>query len=237
MSFAAVIESDSHRVPGVRAWHWLLGGVALLRRSPGRVLLLTLAPLLVEAPLQMLPSAGVLLSKITVGVVSVWTLVMLDTLARTGRLAARDGLQRVWRAPGPVCVLVLLGLAVFAIQLGVAAMLSGLDQAVAVAMGDLKALRVTRAQIAAVLASGVLVSLPLAFVAPQLLLGGQHVRDALRTGLGTAWHARRALAWLALGSTALVAALPFAPWMLLLMPILMCACYAAWRDLLDTRPA
>jgi len=104
-----------------QALQWWILGLRLWRRAPLRLTLLCLAPLVVEAVLQVIPIVGIVLSKVVVPLFSFGVLVVLDRVWRS-RLFSLRGLlwsfrkDHFWIALEVALVL----LAVFAFQVFVA---------------------------------------------------------------------------------------------------------------------
>ncbi|MEO6967800.1 MAG: hypothetical protein ABI132_04995 [Rhodanobacteraceae bacterium] len=72
----------AHSVPWRNAFSWCTNGVRLWRRASFMLILFTLVTLAVEAVLQRVPMAGVVLSKIIVPVVDAGVLLGLNDLAK-----------------------------------------------------------------------------------------------------------------------------------------------------------
>jgi len=79
---------DSRALPASRALHWFAVGARLWRRAPVMLLLLAIAPLFVEGIVQLIPIAGMALSKFVTPLFSFGLTIGLDALARGGRLRA-----------------------------------------------------------------------------------------------------------------------------------------------------
>jgi hypothetical protein len=78
--------SDVENLPSRRAWQWCVEGLRIWRRHPLKLFLLCLVPMLAEALLQLIPLAGVTLSKILALWVSLGILSGLAESERTGAL-------------------------------------------------------------------------------------------------------------------------------------------------------
>lgn len=220
-----------------RMRNWLRDGVQLWRAHPFGALGLALAPIVFEGVCQLVPGAGIVLSKLLTPFASAWTLVMLDARVRRGAYAPGASLRHVLGRARSLLALALVALALFCMQCAVAALLGGPAQAAALASGDVAALTLDRAELALVLASAVLPATALMFALPRVLLGGMNARAAL---VDNARLVRRhAPAVIAFGAlmTVLVGSIVYAPWMLLiLLPLGLCTGYAAYRDV-DRRNA
>jgi len=106
---------------------WIAQSFKLWRLSPFKYTLLSLAPLVAEGLLQLVPEAGVLLSKVLAPMVAAGILLGVDQLARTGKLSWRCVLAGFLhkRLGGLVLVATLTSLAVFATQISVASWVYG----------------------------------------------------------------------------------------------------------------
>lgn len=214
--------------------HWLVAGLRLLRRAPLAVFALSVSPIVVEALLQTVPTAGVVVSKLLTPFAMAWALAMLDAKARHGVFDTRSTSRR-WAARLPALSRVaLLAAAVFVFQLALTALIAGPAQAGALAMGQLDVLELSRVQLAAIFVSGMLVSTPLMFVMPRVLLDGIGITAAIRESIAAVWRHRRPVAVLTVSSAALVASVLWWPWVLLVvLPLVFCVGYAAYRDVFD----
>jgi hypothetical protein len=113
-------------LPAVRALHWCLGGLRLWRRAPLRLLLLSLAPLVLELLLQVIPGVGILLSKLLVPIVGAGLFMAMDELARGGTVRTSALLEGLRHGRfGPLALTSVLLLAIFATQVLVAATVYG----------------------------------------------------------------------------------------------------------------
>jgi hypothetical protein len=216
---------------------WLRDGARLWRAHPFGVLGLALAPIVFEGLCQLVPDAGIVVSKLLTPLVSAWALVALDARVRHSGYAPLASWRQVLRRGRPLLGLVLVALGVFAFQCAVAALLGGPAQAVALASGDMAALTLDRVQVALVLASGALPGMALMFAFPRVLFDGMDVRAALVDNARLVRRHARAVIQIGLLSAALVGGVVFAPWLLLiLLPMALCTGYAAYRDV-DRRDA
>jgi len=105
-------------VPISRGLRWCMDGLRLWRLAPFKLFVLCLVPLLVEGALQLIPWAGVTLSKVVVPLLLFGILLGLDGRARGQRMrwaCILDGFRR--RPFVPVLAFAAFyGLSVFAIQ-------------------------------------------------------------------------------------------------------------------------
>ncbi|MFT4247380.1 MAG: hypothetical protein QM581_04980 [Pseudomonas sp.] len=228
-------RADDRSWPAMRAVRWCADVLRMFRRAPLRFYLLPLLPLAVEAAIQAIPFAGVVLSKLLVPLCSAWVLWIGDRKLRTGRFSPRAGLVALARRPRALIVVALLSAGVFVFQCLVAMSLAGPEQALAFARGDLGGLHMGRGMVAIVLASGVPPSLLLLFSVPRMLLDAQPLRPAWQENLRLLRRGWRPVLVYAVLCAALVAGFVFLPWLLLLVPLLGWFGYAAYRDVFTGR--
>lgn len=218
-------------LPTWRVVRWLEAGVATLRRAPLKIVVLSLLPVAGEAVCQMIPLAGIVLSKVLTPWLSAWALLALDAKVRSGRFTLRMCAGMLMNQRRSMGALSVLGLGVFAFQVAVAIALAGPTQAWALMTGDVARLQMDRLQVAAMLASGIVPAMALAFVLPRLVLAHRGIVDALGDNLRgwrRAW--RPLLAYSAL-TAALVAGLVWWPVvLLLLLPMGLVATFTMHRD-------
>ncbi|GAB2504118.1 DUF2189 domain-containing protein [Lysobacter humi (ex Lee et al. 2017)] len=221
-------------LPAARALQWLRAGVRILRIAPLRIVLLALAPILLEALCQMLPSAGVVLSKLLTPVAAAAMLVLLDRRVRHGGFAPAVALRHwIERLPA-VATVALFSTGVFAVQLAVAAVLAGVPNAVALASGAVADLHMTRLQMALVLASGCLPAVALTFVMPRVLFDGLGAVAAMIDNARAVARAWKPVGVIMLLSAVLVGGLVVWPALLLVvLPMGLTVGYAMYRDVFD----
>lgn len=136
-----VIGNHGSSIPAARAWRWYIDGLRRWQRHFLRLALLSLAPLLLEGGLQMIPGAGVMLSKVLVPMFGFGVLLGLADAERSGTLPwsslwsawARDDR---WRALGLAAS---SGLIVFGVQQLVVAAIYGWPAVDAVLLGHMQA--------------------------------------------------------------------------------------------------
>lgn len=227
----ATIPFDTGRTrPATRILStWLIDAWLLFRAAPWRLLLLSLFPIFVEGLIQLVPLAGIALSKMLTPLASAWVLVLLDNKARSDRFAVAAA-GRLWSSRlASLLPVSLVCAGVFVFQLGVAAAFAGSGQAFALASGDIGNLG--RTAIGLILASGMLLAALLLFLMPRVLLDGvgfaQGLRDSLR-GVARYWRPVALLA--ALNVVSIVAAVWFPPLLLILLPFGMLSGYTSYRD-------
>jgi hypothetical protein len=236
---AAVLECPIPTVPVRRAAYWCLEGLRLWRRYPLRLFLLSLAPMVLEVLLQLIPLAGVALSKVFPLLLSFGVFQGLVDAVSTGKLRWSSPFRiwrysYRWRALG---LALLCGPLVFGLQqLGVAAIYGWPAVDVAL-LGHLSAHPelANRTFACLLILPGVPVAIGLG-LAPMLVMfrnatPWQAVRRSITTVLRSP-GAFSAYAGIQLLLTVCMLLVPFG--LLLLLPLLpwMTACwYAIWMDL------
>jgi hypothetical protein len=214
-----------------RFGRWSGDAWRLFRRSPLRFLLLALLPLAVEAVIQAAPRVGIVLSKCVVPMFGMWVLLMIDAKARTERFAPLAALHALAARPAHVAMYVAFALVIFAFQVGAAALIGGVDQAVALATGNLAELHFTRREFALILAGGALPAALTMFAAPHIALSNYSVVAALRHGFALVARNPKPVAVYALCTMELLALMLVQPLlMLLVLPWFCLIGYTAYRD-------
>lgn len=225
-------STTDDRVPTRRLWHWCVLAARMLRRAPLRLGGLVLLPMLVEAVLQVgIPLAGMVASKLLVPLVSMWALVAVDQFCRSGRFAPAQAARRLGDNIGNVLLLAVLTAGVFVFQLGVTGLLTGTTGVLALLSGDAEAMAALHhAQLAIILASGVLPGLLLFFTAPRVLLDARGIGAALVDNLQEILRSWRPVLLLTALMAMMVGAIVY--WPLMLLPVLLLGYvpYWAYRD-------
>jgi hypothetical protein len=225
--------------PARRFLHWCGLAWGMFRRAPLRLMGLCLLPMLVEIMLQVLiPMAGVVISKLLVPIASVWCLLATDQRARSGRFAMGQAAVRALRLRGVLVQVALVSACVFGIQMSLAWGLAGPAAAWGMVVLDQDALiQVSQAQVACVLASGLLPAMLLFFTVPRMVLDRLPLVQALRENwalLGRGW---RPLLVYMLVAMALVGGFVYQSWLLLLAMPWGYVSYWAYRDAFDSTDA
>ncbi|MFC0676282.1 hypothetical protein ACFFGH_00270 [Lysobacter korlensis] len=230
MSLAAM-PVPLHSTGSARLLSWLAGGWSLFRRSPVRLFLLSLLPILVEAACQVVPVVGIGVSKLVTPLASAWLWVLVDNKARTGVFRPNGGAWFGRARPPSLLAVAALTASVAIFQLAVAAMIAGPAQAFALATGAMGALTLSRPELALVFASGTVPGLFLTFVAPRVVLDGRTARQALVESVERSIAYWQPVLIMSTITTVLVALVLWAPWVLLVMlPSALCVGYAMYRD-------
>lgn len=194
-------------------------------------MLLSLLPLLVEGCMQLIPVAGVILSKLLVPLIGAWVLALIDRLARTGTFSVGAATALLSSRSLPLLMLSVVFLAVFFLQVLFAALLGGVDQGLALATGEVLSLRFSRVQMACILVSGLLPGTLLGFASPRVLFDRRGVAQGISDSVGAVLCYWRPVLAYSLVVAALVAGLLWMPWLLLVLcPLSTCIGYVAYRD-------
>jgi len=222
-----------------RAGGWYRDALRLWRRAPLKLVFLSLACLVAEALLQLLPAVGTVLSKAVVPMLAVGLWIGLDRLAR-GEPLRFSCLVAGWRHPRWPSLWALaaaIGLVVFAVQVASAMLVYGPVVWDAVVLGHLMhypALQTRRLEFVLLL-PGLVPATLLTLAPPSFLFRGDGVLAALAGSLRRVTAHAAAFTLALLPQLALFAVALSTPWamplLLLLMPLGTLLAYAAWRDL------
>lgn len=214
-----------------RFGRWSGDAWRLFRRAPLRFVLMMLVPLVVEAAIQAMPRVGVVLSKCLVPIAGMWVLCMIDAKARGERFAPGAAWRLLLARPLHVAAYVAITLVVFSFQLGTAAIIGGVDQAIALATGNVAELHYSRREFALILASGALPAALTMFAMPRLALSNDSVGDALRHGLSLVMRNAKPVAAYALCTMELMALMVAQPLVaIVVLPWFGLIGYTAYRD-------
>jgi len=236
---AAVLECSTDTAPVRRVTYWCLEGLRLWRRYPLRLFLLSLAPMVLEALLQLIPFAGVVLSKVFPLLLSIGVFQGLVDVVSTGKLRWSSPFRTWqhsyrWRALG---LALLYGPLVFGVQqLGVAA-IYGWPAVDAVLLGHISAHPelANRAFTCLLILPGVPVAIGLGLAPMFVMFRNAAPWRAMQRSLATLLRTPAAFslyAGIQLLLTACILLVPFG--ILLLLPLLpwTTACwYVIWTDL------
>lgn len=239
MSVVASAPEVAHRSPVSRALCWYRDAFRLWRRAPLMLIALCLVSLLVEGALQVIPWAGVAISKMVVPMLLAGIWIGLDRLQRDGgplRLACLWDGWRQSRWPALWALAAFAGLAVFGVQLGCAVLVFGpaaIDAVLFAHLAQHPQLQ-TRSAEYVLLLPGLLPATLLSLVLPLFLFHGCRplaavagsVRRVLRHPLAffLAMLPQLLLFALALSSAWLL------PLLLVLQPLGTVVSFAAWSD-------
>ncbi|HEX5305901.1 MAG TPA: hypothetical protein VFW82_07445 [Dyella sp.] len=245
MSIAADEFSASPPSPAARALRWYREAFRLWRRAPLMMVGLCVASLVVEALIQLIPLAGVTVSKGVVPMLAAGVWVGLQ------RLQQGEGLrfsclwagwrQPRWRSLWALCASV--GLIVFGFQLACAAAWFGQGAIDAVLLGHMATHRElqTRAFEWVLLLPGMLPSILLAFAMPLFLFRGAGCAQALAGSVRLVSAMPLTFVLAMLPQAALFAVALSNPWalplLLVVLPIGSLVSFTAWRDVSAMRMA
>lgn len=235
---AAVLECSVEANPLRRVTYWCLEGGRLWRRYPLRLFLLSLAPMVLEALLQLIPLAGVALSKVFPLLLSFGVFQGLVDAASSGTLRWSSPLRvwqhsYRWRALG---LAVLCGPLVFGVQQLSAATVYGWSAVDAVLLGHISAHPefANRIFTCLLILPGVPVAILLGLAPMFVMFRGATPWQAIRRSVGGVLRSRAAFAAYAGVQLLLTICLLVVPFgFLLLLPLLpwMNACwYVIWTD-------
>jgi len=214
-----------------RFGRWSGDAWRLLRRAPLRFVLLALLPLVIEAAIQAMPRIGIVLSKCLVPIAGMWVLCMIDAKARGDRFAPGAALRMLVARPLRVVAYVAIALVMFAFQLGAAAIIGGVDQALALATGNVAELHYSRRELALILAAGTLPAALTMFAVPRIALSNDSVGDSLRHGLSLVVRNAKPVAVYTLCTIELTALIVVQPLVaLVVLPWFGLIGYTAYRD-------
>lgn len=219
-----------------QALRWWILGLRLWRKAPLRLALICLAPLAVEAVLQLIPAVGVVLSKVVVPLVSCGIVVVIDRVWRSGIFSLRGLLwpfrrENFWTA----LQLALISTVVFAFQMLVAFAVYGYPAIDAVVFGRIAEHReiMNHTFVLVLILPGELPATLLMFLAPLVILDGiRPLRAAAKSARLFAFAPVPFLVTCAVGALLLGVALTWAytlP-MLVVIPWMGLMAYAAYRD-------
>lgn len=244
MSIPRDVSSATDPTPLDRGLRWCLGALQLWGRAPIKLFTLSLVLLAVEGALQLIPWAGVTLSKIVVPILLFGILLGLDECARGRRMRWSSILEGFRRRPFPsvLAMATMYGLGVFAVQQGVAWLAYGWPAVDAVLFGHLTAYPAlaTSTFEYTLLLPGVLVSV-LFILAPCLfLLDGLSPGRAIFVSIRIVAHMATPFAVLLCISLGFFMLMLVTPWMfalaLIYVPWSTACIYIVWQDLRPVRP-
>lgn len=236
---AAVLECSTDTAPVSRVAYWCLEGLRLWRRYPLRLFLLSLAPMVLEALLQLVPFAGVALSKVFPLLLSIGVLQGLVDAGSTGQLRWSSPFRSWqhsyrWRALG---LALLCGPLVFGVQQLVVAAIYGWPAVDAALLGHISAHPefANRTFACLLILPGVPVAIALGLAPMFVMFRNATPWQAVRRSITAVLRSPAAFSMYAgiqLLITVCMLLVPFG--LLLLLPLLpwMTACwYVIWTDL------
>jgi hypothetical protein len=219
---------EPRAVPADRAFAWFREAMQLWRVSPAMFALLAGIAIAVELLLSLVPVAGVLTAQLLLPLVDCSLLYASLAADRGDRPRARHALAILGASPRAQLAIVVAGVTTFAAQAMTASALSGIDLLRPGTMDS----RTTLADLTAIVAAGVAVSLPFSFVAPIALFDDPGFRASFRASI--AGFARNPLALLIYAALSiglfLFGIVTSGLGLLLALPWLGASSYAAWKD-------
>lgn len=222
-----------------RAVGWYRDAFRLWRRAPFRLIGLSLALLVAEAIVQLVPMIGTVLSKALVPMLGAGLWIGLDQLDR-GQPLRFACLWAGWRHPRWLALWGLaatVGLSVFGLQVACAAAVYGPVVWDGVVLGHMRShpQLLARALEYVLMLPGLVPATLLTLAAPLFLFNGNRAPAALVASLRLVTRHGLAFALALLPQLALFAAALSRPWLmpllLLLLPLGTLLGFAAWRDL------
>lgn len=245
MSTAMPSLSIVPQSPLLRAIGWYRDAFRLWRRAPFRLVGLSLACLVAEALLQLVPLAGTVLSKVLVPMLGAGIWLGLDRLQRGEplRFACLTAGWRDPRWPALWGLAAAVGLIVFGIQVAGAAVVFGPVVWDSIVLGHLArhpALQSRSLELVLML-PGLVPATLLTLAPPLFLFRGDRALAALAGSLRMVTRQAAAFTIALVPQLALFAAALSSPWLmpllLLLLPLGTLVGFAAWRDLDGSRQA
>lgn len=245
MSTAVPSVSIVSPSPLVRAAGWYRDAFRLWRRAPFRLIALSVACLIAEALLQLVPLVGTVLSKAVVPMLGAGIWLGLDRLQR-GEPLRFACLWSGWREPRWPALWGLaatVGLVVFGVQVAVAAVAFGPAVWDGIVLGHLArhpALQSRSLELVLML-PGLIPATLLTLAPPLFLFRGDRALAALAGSLRVVTRQAAAFTVALVPQLVLFAAALSSPWLLplllLLLPLGTLLGFAAWRDLDGSRQA
>ena len=216
-------------LPASRALAWYGEAMRLWKRGPVAMSVIAALTILAQIGIELWPEAGALVSKIVVPLIACGMLYAADA-AQAGGTPRLAHAFLAFRAPaGAIAAVIVSSALTFAAEWWVADRLAGVDL---LRPGD-NAPDLDATTVLAVYAVGILVSLPLSLVPLYALFGG--------LGFGASFaasavaFARHAWAFLVYGAVAFaliaLGLMTMGIGLVIALPLIACATYAAWRDL------
>jgi hypothetical protein len=224
-------------VPLHAAFGWSIDALRLWRQAPFMLFLLTLAWVIVEGLVQLIPVAGVALSKMIMPILDVGILIGLDQLARGDGLRFSTLVQGFRRDRLPMLpMIVACGLVVFLTQLIPASLIFGPDAADMILFNHMHPKLLNSTFVLTLILPGMVPVILLGLVAPLMVFHGVPPLLALKLGVSrvlSAWPA--CLLFMVITTLAFAIALA-SPWLnLLLLAVLpwsMASIYVFYRDVI-----
>lgn len=210
-------------------WQWLKEGFALLRKSPVKIILFAMLPMLLSGFIQLLPAPYSIITSKWFGAAAVallWPL--LHHIHLTGQFSFKSAFSSGnWLS---VALFGLTGIAMAAMQFGVAMLVIGPD-AVELLL-HMKQTEVARWQLGLVFASAMPLMLLLSFAPARILLENQRVMKAISESIHFFTKAWKPLLIIGIGYALILFAAPYIILSVIIFgPLMSCALYAGYTHL------
>lgn len=218
-------------LPPSRALAWYAEAMRLWKAGPVTLSLLGVVTMLTQIALELWPEVGTLVSKIVVPLVACGMLYGAHAAATGGKPRLADALA-AFRAPASAIAAILVSSTLtFAAEWFAADALAGVNL---LRPGDTPP-DLDGGTVLAIYAAGILVSLPMSLVPLAALFGGAGFVASF--AISGAAFVRNAGAFLAYGALAFallaIGLMTLGIGLVIALPLIACATYAAWRDLRD----
>ena len=225
----------SRAVPATHAFAWYSEAMRLWRVSPGMFAALAAVTIGVELLLRLIPVAGVILSQLVVPLVECGLLYASLAADRGDKPRLRHLLAILGAPPRAQAAVVIASLVAFAGQALTASAVAGIDLLAPDAFDE----PVSGLTIAAIVAAGLLISLPFTFVQPIALFDDAGFGASFRGSFAAfARNAAPLLLYAALSlGLFLFGIVTSGLGLLLALPWLAASSYAAWKDIFAVETA
>jgi len=221
-------------VPAARVAAWYGEALRLFRVAPGRFMLLALAAIATELLLGLLPVAGAALASMVAPIVACGLVYACLAADRREPVRLKFAVLAFGARTGSVAAVILASLVAFGAQLTVAALFGGVNL-----LDPAESQQMPPDVTLAVIVVGIAASLPLTFVPFAALFDGEGVAGAFRASLGAALRNPAPLAVFGLAAVllTLVGAATYGAALLVSLPLIAAASYAAWKDVFEVGTA
>jgi hypothetical protein len=215
-------------VPAARAFAWYAEAMRLWRASPAMFAVLAAVAIAAELLLRLVPVAGPVITQVLLPLVECSLLYASLAADRGDKPRLRHLLAVLGASRRAQVAVVAASVVAFVGQVLAASTLTDIDLLARNGVGD----NVSLAQVMLVIAAGILVSLPVSFVAPIALFDDPGLRNAFRESLAA--FSRNTVPLLVYGALALglfvFGIVTSGLGLLLALPWLAASSYAAWKD-------
>jgi uncharacterized membrane protein len=206
---------------------WYSEALRLVKRAPGRFVLLAAAMLVTELVLSIIPLVGPPLANMVVPLVACGLLYASLAADRGEPIRLRFAVLAFAANARAVAAVILASIVAFAAEAAAAAWLAGVNL-----LAPESATTLSPGALVAVFAAGIVTSLPLTFVPFAALFDGEGVRGSFAASLSA--FARNPLTLLLYAAASfllvLVGVMTYGVGLLLALPLWATSSYAAWKD-------